>query len=153
MPAPSYLPGDKVWLNARNLHTNRPSHKLDNRCHRPFTVIKEVGKYAYQLDLPTTMDIHPVFHVSLLEPTRGDPMPGQQIPLPEPVIIDREPEYEVEDVVDSYIFHRRLQYLIKWRGWDALTWEQATKVNKLQAIDDFYARYPNKPGPLPEDSH
>jgi transposase InsO family protein len=69
MPAPSYLPGDKVWLNARNLRTNHPSRKLDNRRHGPFTIIKEVRKYAYQLDLPATMDIHLVFHVSLLEPT------------------------------------------------------------------------------------
>jgi hypothetical protein len=52
------------------------------------------------------MNIHPVFHVSLLEPVRGDPMPGQRLPPPEPVIIDQEPEYEVEDVVDSRIFRR-----------------------------------------------
>jgi hypothetical protein len=60
MPAPSYLPGDKVWLNARNLRTNCPSRKLDNRRYGPFTVIKEVGKYAYQLDLPATMVSHPI---------------------------------------------------------------------------------------------
>jgi hypothetical protein len=104
MPALSYLPGDKVWLNAQNLHTNHPSHKVDNHCYGPYTIIKEVRKYAYQLDLPTTMDIHPVFYVSLLKPTHGDHMPGQRIPLPEPVIIDREPKYEVEDIVNSHIF-------------------------------------------------
>jgi hypothetical protein len=146
-----YLPGDLVWLNAKNLRTNRPSRKLDSKCHGPFPVIKEVGKYTYELELPPTMNVHPVFHVSLLEPIRGDPAPGQRLPPPEPVIIDREPEYEVEDVVNSRIFCRRLQYLIKWRGWDALTWEQATEVNKLKAIDDFHAQHPNKPGPLPED--
>jgi hypothetical protein len=123
MPAPSYLPGDKVWLNARNLRTNCPSCKLDNRRHGPFTVIKEVGKYAYQPDLPATMDVHPVFHVSLLEPTRWDPLPGQQLPPPEPIVVDGESEYEVEEVVDSRVFRRQLQYLIKWRGWDDLTWE------------------------------
>jgi hypothetical protein len=69
------------------------------------------------------MNVHPVFHISLLEPVRRDPMPGQQLPPPEPVIIDREPEYEVEDVIDSRIFRQRLQYLIKWRRWDDLTWE------------------------------
>jgi hypothetical protein len=99
------------------------------------------------------MDVHPVFHVSLLEPVRGDLVPGQGLPRPEPIIIDREPEYEVEDVVDSHIFRCRLQHLIKWRGWDVLTWEQATEVNKLKAIDDFHAQHPNKPGPLPEDPH
>jgi hypothetical protein len=96
------------------------------------------------------MNVHPVFHVFLLEPVRGDPVPGQRLPPPEPVIIDREPEYEVEDVVDSRIFRRRLQYLIKWRGDNVLTWEPATEVNELQVIDEFHARYPDKPGPLPE---
>jgi transposase InsO family protein len=151
LPAPAYLPRDLVWLNAKNLRTNCPSRKLDYKRHGPFPIIKEVGKYAYELELPPTMNVHPVFHVSLLEPVRGDPMPGQQLPPPEPVIIDREPEYEVEDVIDSRIFRRRLQYLIKWRGWNDLTWEQATEVNKLKAIDDFHAQHPNKPSPLPED--
>jgi hypothetical protein len=54
-------------------------------------------------------------------------------------------------VVDSRVFRRQLQYLIKWRGWDDLTWERATEVNKLKAIDDFHAQHPNKPGPLPEN--
>jgi hypothetical protein len=65
--------------------------------------------------------------------------------------VEGEPEYEVEEVLDSWMFRRQLQYLIKWRGWDILTWEYATEVTKLKAIDDFHAQYPNKPGPLPED--
>jgi hypothetical protein len=77
MPALSYSPGDKVWLNAQNLCTNCPSHKLDNYYHRPFTIIKEVRTYAYQLNLPATMDVYSVFYVSLLEPTYGDPIPSQ----------------------------------------------------------------------------
>jgi hypothetical protein len=65
--------------------------------------------------------------------------------------VEGELEYEVEEVLDSRIFRHQLQYLIKWQGWDVLTWEYATEVNKLQAIDDFHARHPNKLGPLPED--
>jgi hypothetical protein len=60
------------------------------------------------------MDIHPVFHVSLLDPVRQDPLPGQTIPTPEPVIVEGESEYEVEEVLDSRIFRHQLQYLIKW---------------------------------------
>jgi hypothetical protein len=77
LPAPAYHPRDMVWLNAKNLWTNPPSRKLDYKCHGPFPVTKEVGKYAYELELPPTMDIHPVFHISLLEPICGDLMPGQ----------------------------------------------------------------------------
>jgi hypothetical protein len=76
--------------------------------------VKEVGKYAYQLKLPLTMDIHPMFHISLLEPVHNDPLPGQVTPAPEPIIVEGEPEYEVEEVLDSCRFRRQLQYLIKW---------------------------------------
>jgi hypothetical protein len=65
--------------------------------------------------------------------------------------VDGESEYEVKEVVDSRVFRQQLQYLIKWRGWDDLTWERATEVNKLKAIDDFHTQHPNKPGPLPEN--
>jgi hypothetical protein len=86
-----------------------------------------------------------------LDPVRQDPLPGQVIPAPEPVIVEGEPEYEVEEVLNSQMFRRQLQYLIKWQGWDILTWEYVIEVNKLKAIDDFHAQYPNKPGPLLED--
>jgi hypothetical protein len=60
------------------------------------------------------MDIHPVFDVSLLDLVLQDPLPGQVIPAPEPVIAEGEPEYNVEEVLDSWIFRCQLQYLIKW---------------------------------------
>jgi hypothetical protein len=152
LPAPAYRPGDSVWLNGRNLCMNRPSRKLDDKYYGPFPVIKEVGKYAYELNLPAMMDVHPVFHVSLLEPVRDDPFPGQAATPPSPIIIEGEPEYEVKEVLDSRMLRHQLQYLIKWRGWDILIWEYAIGVNKLRAIEEFHTRYPNKPGPLPEDT-
>jgi hypothetical protein len=65
---PNISVGDKVWLLRRNLKTRRPSDKLDYRCLGPFRMSKQVNKVAYRLDLPSSMKIHPVFHVSLLEP-------------------------------------------------------------------------------------
>jgi hypothetical protein len=97
------------------------------------------------------MDIYLVFHVSLLDPVCQDPLPGKVIPAPELVIVEGELEYKVEEVLDSQIFRCQLQYLIKCQGWDILTWEYATEVNKLNAINDFHAQHPNKLGPLPED--
>jgi hypothetical protein len=46
------------------------------------------------------MKIHPVFHVSLLQPAalESDYLPGQQnLPL-DPILIDGEPEYVVERI-------------------------------------------------------
>jgi hypothetical protein len=97
------------------------------------------------------MNIYPIFYILLLEPVRNDPQPGQVTPAPEPIIVEGRPEYELEKVLDSHTFRHQLQYLIKWQGWDVLTWEYATKVNKLKAIDNFHTWHPNKPGPLLED--
>jgi hypothetical protein len=152
LPAPAYRPGDSVWLNGWNLCMNCPSQKLDDKYYGLFSVITEVGKYAYELNLPATMDVHPVFHVSLLEPVCDDSFPGQVGIPPSPIIIEGEPEYEVEDVLNSRMFWCWLQSLIKWRGWDILTWEYAIGMNKLRAIEEFHTQYPNKPGPLLEDT-
>ena len=47
------------------------------------------------------MKVHPVFHISLLEPAALDPLLGQLQPPPPPVIIDEEPEWEVDEIIDS----------------------------------------------------
>ncbi|SCV73507.1 BQ2448_7433 [Microbotryum intermedium] len=36
----------------------------------PFAIKRIINNVAYKLDLPSTMHIHPVFHVLLLEPYR-----------------------------------------------------------------------------------
>ena len=150
VPTPVYQPVDRVWLNARNITTRRPTVKLDHKRLRPFPVMALVGRYACRLELPATMKIHNVFHVCLLEPAASDPFPGQIIPPAPPVEVDREEEWEVTDVLDSRLFRQRLQYFIKCTGYDDPTWEPADSVNGLHAIDLFHQRYPNKPVPLPE---
>lgn len=68
------LPGEVVWL--RHIATMRPSSKLDVRRLGPFSVIGPLGKSAYHLDLPSHMQIHPVFHVSLQNPHVSNSFPG-----------------------------------------------------------------------------
>jgi hypothetical protein len=100
--------GDKVWLLRRNLKIRRPSDKLDYRRLGPFCVSKQVNEVAYRLDLPSSMKIHLVFHVSLLEPYRESTIPGR-LPAPPPLIeINGEEEFEVSKIIDSRINRRRL---------------------------------------------
>ena len=47
----------------------------------------------FELELPTTMKVHPVFRVSLLNKFQGE------YKLPGPIIIDGEAEYKVEKIV------------------------------------------------------
>ena len=110
-----------------------------------------VSPYAYKLQFPTAVQYHPVQHVFLLDPFDDDPLLGQQNPPPLPVIMDDNEKWHVEEILDSRIYHRRLQYLVKWIGFDRPDWEPAEGINKLEAVNRFHQRYPEKPGPLPED--
>jgi hypothetical protein len=101
IPAPKLEVGDEVWLLRRHVKTTRPSTKLDYKPLGKFRIIQKVSSHAYKLDLPASIKIHPVFHISLLEPASTDPLPGQPQPPPPPIIVDDEPEWEVDEIVDS----------------------------------------------------
>ena len=65
--------GDLVLLSAENLKVKGVSNKkLAAKFIGPFEVIKRIGKVAYKLDLPESLQIHPVFHVSLLKQYVGN---------------------------------------------------------------------------------
>ena len=38
----------------------------------PHKVLKRIGNVAYRLDLPLELTMHPVLHLSLLQPRSGD---------------------------------------------------------------------------------
>ncbi|MBW0518658.1 hypothetical protein O181_058373 [Austropuccinia psidii MF-1] len=68
---PNFQPGDKVWLASKNIKTTRATKKLSEIWLGPFEVIKKIGINAYHLNLPQQWkSVHPVFHVSLLEPVK-----------------------------------------------------------------------------------
>ena len=144
--------GDRVWLLSRNIRTECPNKKLDWKRLGPYTVIERIGTQAYRLDLPRTMKIHPVFHISLLEQYKPSIIPGRIQEPPPSIIINGEFECEVEDILDSKYLRRRLFYFVKWKGHPESenSWEPATEVeNAPRLTNQFHARYPKKPGPSP----
>ena len=107
--------------------------------------------YAYWLKFPPDIQVHPVRHISDLEPASTNPSPGQVIEPPPPVKIDGDEEWEVEEILESRLPRGKLQYVVKWTRYDRQDWQDARIRNGLQAIDTFYRRYPASQGPLPED--
>ncbi|XP_016165032.1 uncharacterized protein LOC107607616 [Arachis ipaensis] len=98
-------------------------HKgLIRKYEGPFEIIGRVGEVAYKVQLPPSMKIHPVFHVSMLKPYHGDqdePSRGDSSRAP-PVVI-RSFDKEIEEILANRIVRRRgvppsIQYLIKWKG-------------------------------------
>ena len=90
--------GDKVWLDARNLHL-KTTCKLTPRRLRPFEIIEEISPVVYKLKLPEAWHIHNIFHASLLTPQVVTPEYGipEEPPLPE--LVDGESEFEVENIL------------------------------------------------------
>ena len=149
-PAPVYTTGDKVYLDASDIHTTRPSKKLSHRRLGPFAVESRVGTNAYRLTLPPSMKrLHPVFNVVKLTPAPVDPIPGRRTaPPPPPELIDGEEEYVVEEILNSRMFRRRLQYLVKWEGYgvEGNTWEYSENVdNAPEKVAEFHQRNPAAP--------
>jgi len=116
--APVFKPGDRVYLDASDIKTTRPSPKLSYRRLGPFEIERQVGPSAYRLKLPHGLrQLHPVFNVVKLSAAPDDPIPGKKPQAPPPrIVVDGEPEWEVEEVLDSRWHQRRFQFLIKWKG-------------------------------------
>src|ERR1044071_7241136 len=90
--------GNQVWLNHKNIKSDRPSLKLSHKKLGPYVVKKVLGTHAFELELPHTMRIHPVFHRTLLSKYHPDPH-GREPERPPPIITEEgEEEYKVEEI-------------------------------------------------------
>lgn len=58
------------------------------------------------------------------------------------MIIDGEEEYKVDDILNSQIKRRRLEYLAKRTDYEHTNWIDARNVNELWGDDHFHALYP-----------
>jgi len=93
-PAPEFKAGDMVFLDASDVQTTRPSHKLSHRRLRLSPIDSQVGNGVYRLRLPPSMSrLHPVFNMVKLSLAPPDPIPGRWTsPPPLLEIVDGEEE-------------------------------------------------------------
>ena len=136
--------GEEVLLSTRNLKLPAwLSSKLSAKFSGPFPIVRSINDVAYELELPATVRVHPVFHVSLLKKFKK-PLERGRYTRPGPVFADSQGRkyYRLETIVAK----RRTgqprrgrratyEYLVKWEGWPAEenTWEPAAAVAPLVA--------------------
>lgn len=138
MAHPAYKIGDKVWLSLKNISTDRPSRKLDDRAAK-YTVTEVVGPQSYRLDIP---NVHNVFNVDLLRPAATDALPSQRLEdyQPSPIVIDGGEEFEIEAILGERTHRRQKQYKVKWTGYSRPSWEPASALEDTAALDEYERR-------------
>ena len=142
-----YNAGDQVWLEGRNLQIDWPSAKLAPKRHGPFRIKKVLSPIMYQLELPPQWKIHDIFHVDLLTPYRETELHRPNFTKPPPDLIDGEEEYEIEEVLQSrkYGRGRKVQYLVKWKGYpdSENQWVNWDDLHADEALADFKKKNPD----------
>jgi hypothetical protein len=148
-PAPELQPGDLVWVDAADISTDRPSVKLAHCRLGPYPIDVRVGHGAYCLKLPPSLSqLHPVFPIVKLTLATPDPIVGRRArPPPPPVLVEGKEEHEVETILDSRMRWNRLEYLIKWKGYNIgdNTWVVHRDVHVPDIIAEFHRLNPGAP--------
>ena len=116
-------------------------------------MLKKVGKSSYQIKLPQKWKrVHNVFNEYLLTPFKAPSYPSQQERQPDvPPDIDDNTEYDVEKILGARVRRRKLEYLVKWQGFEEEhnSWEPADALGNVHdLIRDFYRANPGAPRPL-----
>jgi hypothetical protein len=134
--AVSYKVGDKVWLDLRNVKTDRKSKKLDSK-NAKYTVTKVIGSHSFELDVPK--GIHPVFHSKLLRPAASDPFPSQVQSDYQPPgrILNDESMYDVEKILKERIKKGKKQFYVKWIGYQRPDWNDASNFEDTLAFAEY----------------
>ncbi|KAL5162420.1 hypothetical protein HKD37_07G019540 [Glycine soja] len=110
------------------------SVKLGKCYFRPYCINCVIGLVAYELVLPECAQIHPVFHVSKLNPFHGTS-------TTELLTLDSSVTRTLVELRPSRILDHRIlhigkgdihQFLVKWEGLPSLkvTWEDVTSFRK-----------------------
>jgi hypothetical protein len=140
---------NQVWLFIKNIQIDRSFKNLDHKMLESFKILKKRINF-YKLELSIEMNIHSVFHTSLLKKNSVNLLSRQIIFSSSFVVIDDEQKFDVKNILDSRLTERsikkRLQYKIKWmrhssdcRWYSIENFENAKKI-----VIDYHQRYLDK---------
>jgi hypothetical protein len=102
---PHFRRNDLVYLLRRNIKIIKPSDKLDLKKIDLFKVKRNIRDINFEFKLLSIIRIHPIFHISLLEPAHPD-TPEDLAPKLDPEI--QKLVYDVESILAVRRRHNRL---------------------------------------------
>ena len=143
----NYKIESKMFLNERNIVTARSFKKLNDKMLDSFINLNLVDS-LYKLKLSESMHVHDVFYSDLLHSVVNDFLSDQKNEFSDSIVINDENEWEIDDILNSRQYQRRLQYRVKWNDYDNdLNWYNADDdefMNAQKIDDDFHIQYLKK---------
>lgn len=143
----TYRFGDKVWLNLKNVTSDRPSKKLD-WIHAKFSVTKTFPHSANFYELDTSNGIHNRFQASLLRPANDNPLSSQKTDDIQPQglqMMDGDIEYGIDEILQVRTRKigrgKRKEALVKWTGYAITSWHPLDDFQDTIALDIFENKY------------
>ena len=140
--APSFEVGQKVWLYKGSYVKNRKK-KLADQMMGPFIITKKVSPLAFELDLPSNMRCHPVFHVSLLEPYHENEFKDRFSKSRRNTHLTTDHIDKAPDkIIDMKTYKGENYYLMSWKGNNSVdqTWIKEDQVTDKQLIQQYLKR-------------
>ena len=139
----TYKVGDKVWLNLKNIKTERPSKKLD-WVHAKYTITRTFVDSPFFYELNTPKGVHNKFHTSLLRPVTNNPLPSQKVDDSQPpgILMDNSDiEFGIDEILNSRYKKvgrgKRKEVLVKWTGYAKPSWHPEIDFDQTIALDKF----------------
>lgn len=131
LKGPIFSEGDMVYLLAKNINTKRTNKKLDDKYLGPYEIKKKISENNYELKLPTSVKLHPIFHISLLESAEGTIKVSPRKQEPE---VEDPLEYKVEKIISKKWINGEWLYEVRWEGYAETenTWEPAKHLTHCQ---------------------
>ena len=137
--------GDKVMLDTTNLYIrNQPAYKFKQRYVGPYSVVKIISPTSYELQLPGTINVHPVFHISKLKIANNPTAPIDIMPT----MNEATEEYQVQQIIDFKVDtlpsrYKRgpcLLFLVRWAPPYTSrddSWEPYVLLQNVDALLEF----------------
>jgi hypothetical protein len=140
--------GEKVLVSNRHIKSTRPKKKLDWKYLGPGTVTRIISPVTCEIDLPELGGVHPVFHISLLEPyePKGAIL-SMDGPIQDTLRQLGDDVYDIDDILDRRQNSVGVwEYLVKWKDYpdSESSWEPGVNIS-ADALQLFWKKKGIKP--------